>query len=36
MCDRVRWWDEYDEGIPVVIGYYRVNPPETRDIEDSD
>ncbi len=22
MCDRVRWWDEYDEGIPVVIGHY--------------
>jgi hypothetical protein len=35
MCDRVRWWDEYDEGIPVVIGYCCVNPPQTRDIEDS-
>ena len=22
MCDRVRWWDEYEEGIPVVIGHY--------------
>ena len=22
MCDRVRWWNEYDEEIPVVIGHY--------------
>jgi hypothetical protein len=22
MCRRVRWWDEYDEAVPVVIGHY--------------
>ncbi len=22
MCDRVNWWDEYDEDVPVVIGHY--------------
>ena len=22
MCDRVRWWNEYDEDVPVVIGHY--------------
>ena len=22
MCDRVRWWDEYDEEVPVVVGHY--------------
>jgi len=22
MCDRVRWWNEYDEETPVVIGHY--------------
>jgi len=22
MCDRVPWWDEYDEAVPVVIGHY--------------
>lgn len=22
MCDRVRWWDEYEEAVPVVIGHY--------------
>lgn len=22
MCDRVRWWNEYEEEVPVVIGHY--------------
>jgi hypothetical protein len=22
MCDRVRWWDEYTETTPVIIGHY--------------
>jgi hypothetical protein len=22
MCHRVRWWEEYGESIPVVIGHY--------------
>jgi hypothetical protein len=22
MCDRVRWWEEYEEDIPVIIGHY--------------
>jgi hypothetical protein len=22
MCDRVRWWDEYDPPTPVVVGHY--------------
>ena len=22
MCQRVRWWEEYDEPIPVIIGHY--------------
>jgi hypothetical protein len=22
MCDRVRWWDEYRDTVPVVIGHY--------------
>ena len=22
MCDRVRWWEEYEEDIPVVVGHY--------------
>ena len=22
MCDRVRWWDEYKEDVPVIIGHY--------------
>ncbi len=22
MCDRVRWWDEYEEAVPVVVGHY--------------
>jgi len=28
MCQRVRWWDEYEEPVPVVIGHYwrRVRP----------
>jgi hypothetical protein len=22
MCDRVQWWDEYEEDVPVIIGHY--------------
>jgi len=22
MCDRVRWWDEYEDPTPVIIGHY--------------
>ena len=22
MCDRVRWWNEYTDGVPVVFGHY--------------
>jgi hypothetical protein len=22
MCDRLRWWDEYTEDTPVVVGHY--------------
>ena len=22
MCRRMRWWDEYDEPIPIIIGHY--------------
>lgn len=22
FSDRVKWWDDYDEGVPVVIGHY--------------
>ena len=22
MCDRVRWWEEYEEKVPVVVGHY--------------
>ena len=22
MCDRVRWWEEYQEEVPVIIGHY--------------
>lgn len=22
MCVRVRWWDEYDEAVPVIVGHY--------------
>ncbi|MEO7773099.1 MAG: metallophosphoesterase, partial [Steroidobacteraceae bacterium] len=22
MCDRVRWWNHYDQPVPVVIGHY--------------
>jgi hypothetical protein len=29
MVDRVRWWEEYRDGIPVICGHYwrRVKPP---------
>lgn len=28
MCQRVRWWEEYEEPVPVIIGHYwrRVRP----------
>ena len=22
MCDRVQWWDEYADDVPVIIGHY--------------
>ncbi len=22
MCDRVRWWDEYADPVPVIVGHY--------------
>jgi len=22
MCDRVQWWDEYEDEVPVIIGHY--------------
>ena len=22
MCDRVQWWEEYDEEVPVIMGHY--------------
>jgi len=22
MCDRVRWWNEYEDDVPVIIGHY--------------
>ncbi len=22
MCDRVKWWDEYTEDVPVIVGHY--------------
>jgi hypothetical protein len=40
FSDRVAWWDEYDQAIPVVVGHYwrRLNPMERASIgkEDSD
>jgi hypothetical protein len=28
MCDRVKWWNEYEEDIPVIVGHYwrRLSP----------
>jgi hypothetical protein len=22
MCDRVNWWEEYDDPVPVIVGHY--------------
>lgn len=22
MCDRVKWWDEYSDDVPVIVGHY--------------
>ncbi len=22
MCDRVKWWEEYAEDVPVIVGYF--------------
>jgi hypothetical protein len=22
MCDRVQWWQEYSEDVPVIVGHY--------------
>jgi hypothetical protein len=33
MCARVRWWDEYRESVPVIVGHYwrRASPMSTSD-----
>ena len=38
FSDRVAWWDEYDQAIPVVVGHYwrRLNPMDRADVGKED